>query len=314
MDGTNTVAGETIVGIISNGAGGGKLAIVKNGAGQWRLNGHNSFSGGVTLNAGILGFSVYDPFGTGTLTVKGGVLAAVNTTVSGTVANKIVVGGNFSTTQGNASPTVANNLTFSGSMDLGGATRTITTGAMGTYTGGTNILAFSGVISNGGLIKDGAGALTLSGNNTYTGDTTVTLGTLVLAAGSQTSFDIGAIGTNNKILGTAGGSEGINLNGNFVFNLTGAGTGLGNNWNIVDMMNFTPTYGGTFGVVGFTDNLDNTWSKLNGGITYTFSEGTGSLSVTAIPEPSTLAFLAISLSVVVCARLLRCRGRSGIRE
>ena len=51
--------------------------------------------------------------------------------------------------------------------------------------------------------------------------------------------------------------------------------------------------------------LDDTWSELNGGITYTFSESTGGLSVTAIPEPSTWASLAFNLATVMVLRRRR---------
>ncbi len=302
LNGSNMFA-NSVGGAITNGAGGGKLAVIKDGTGLWRLQGHNTFTGGVTLNAGKLGFTntnsggFGEAFGTGTLTINGGTLEAANPTGSITFNNAIIVNANFAV-QDATSPANAWDKTFSGTMDLGGTTRTITAN----LTPGANPsrFIFSGVISNGGLIKAGADSLTLGGANTYTGNTTVTAGTLVLAAGSQTSFDIGASGTNNKILGTSGGSEGINLNGNFAFNLGGAGTGLGDSWNIVDMVNFTPTYGGTFGVVGFTDIGGNVWQKVNGGTTYQFSQATGVLSV--VPEPATWALLAVGLTVVVTLR------------
>jgi autotransporter-associated beta strand protein len=51
----------------------------------------------------------------------------------------------------------------------------------------------SGILSNGGLIKDGPGMLVLKGSHTYTGATTVAAGTLELAAGAalaSTAIDV----------------------------------------------------------------------------------------------------------------------------
>jgi autotransporter-associated beta strand protein len=58
-------------------------------------------------------------------------------------------------------------------------------------------MVLSGTVSNGGLIKTGAGTLLLSGANNYTGDTTVNAGTLeigqaTLATGSTVSITGGA--------------------------------------------------------------------------------------------------------------------------
>jgi autotransporter-associated beta strand protein len=60
LNGSSTAApfspnvGNIIVGVIGNGANGGKLAIVKDGSGTWVLSGANTFTGATTLNAGTL--------------------------------------------------------------------------------------------------------------------------------------------------------------------------------------------------------------------------------------------------------------------
>ncbi len=56
LNGSNTATGN-VVGILTNGTSGGKLAIVKSGAGTWSLglaNTLNTFTGGITINAGTL--------------------------------------------------------------------------------------------------------------------------------------------------------------------------------------------------------------------------------------------------------------------
>jgi len=293
LNGSNINSNST--GTISNGGSGGTLAIIKDGTGEWNIASNNSFSGGVTLQQGTLGFAqAAGSFGTGTLTINRGTLQSRNVTAAAAFTNAIVVGGDFSVKDASSN---SYSTTFSGTMDLGGATRTITANQVGS----PSAFIFSGVISNGGLTKAGTDTLTLSGANTYTGDTTVSTGTLLLAGTSQTSFAIGANGTNNQILG--GGT--LTLDGSFSFDLTSAGTTLGNSWDIVHVATLTETFGGTFNVLGFTDLGGNLWEKVNAGTTYQFSETTGLLSVTAIPEPATWALLAFSLTTIMVLRRRR---------
>ena len=51
LNGTNTGA-NVVSGAIGN--GGGTVRIVKSDAGSWTLGGNNTFTGGVTINAGTL--------------------------------------------------------------------------------------------------------------------------------------------------------------------------------------------------------------------------------------------------------------------
>lgn len=108
---------------------------------------------------------------------------------------------------------------------------------------------------------------------------------MTLAASSSTQFQIGASGVNNAILGTGT----VNLNGLFVLDLTIASTNSGDFWGIVDVGSLNESYGSTFGVSStlgaFADNA-GVWSLVDGDNTWTFTEGTGILGVTVIPEPS----------------------------
>jgi autotransporter-associated beta strand protein len=70
---------------------------------------------------------------------------------------------------------------MSGNVDLGGLTRTINVGD----GSAVEDLRISGAIANGGLTKSGAGTLTLSGINTYSGATLVPAGTLLVGTGGS---------------------------------------------------------------------------------------------------------------------------------
>lgn len=154
----------------------------------------------------------------------------------------------------------------------------------------------------------------LNGINTYTGDTTVRSGGSQIASAGFTLgdnagmlFDIGASGVNNQIRGINFhnnadldiGSNFIQLNGDFTFDLTDAGFALGNSWNIVDLASLQATFGPTFTVNGFSDIGSNQWQFTNAAATYQFSETTGRLVVSAVaaaatvPEPSTLALISL---------------------
>lgn len=285
---STTIAGGSTVAVTGTLAGTG--GVVKNGTNVLSLYGANTFSGGVALNSGTVRVNANSALGTGTLAIAGGNIGTVNTTAV-TASNAVSVAGDFGYSSG---PGLAA-LTLTGAVNLTGATRTITQGEA--VVGGHFI---NGAISNGGIVKAGTGTLTLGGINTYTGNTTVSAGTLILADNSQSAFVIGANGVNNQFNGTGT----LTLDGDFSFDLSGAGTTLGDSWNIVSVGTLTETFGASFSVVGFADIGGNIWeiTNVNGGRTYQFNESTGNLSVTAVPEPATWALLAAGLSVTVILR------------
>jgi hypothetical protein len=131
-----------------------------------------------------------------------------------------------------------------------------------------------------------------SAANTYTGSielVNATQSRFHLADTAVLDFVIGGGGVNNRLFGAGGVAA---LDGKFDFDLSAAGTTPDSTWQIVDNATLTEAFGPTFGVNGFTDNGNDTWSRLANGVTYTFSEATGALSVAAVPEPAALAFLA----------------------
>lgn len=107
-------------------------------------------------------------YGTGsqfaTLTINGGTITSGQNGLTNSFNNAIDLAGSF---------------TFSGSNSLNLGTGNVTLSATVTATISSASLTFGGVISgSNGIIKAGAGTLIFGGNNTYSGTTTVSAGTL----------------------------------------------------------------------------------------------------------------------------------------
>ncbi len=139
-----------------------------------------------------------------------------------------------------------------------------------------------GPVTGGGLTKKSTGNLTLSGVNTYTGDTFIQQGGLTLASTGGLKFKIGANGVNNQITGTGS----VQLDGAFLIDLTGASAVAGNSWTLVDAATLTENFGATFTVTGWTENGSD-WTLPDGetGNLWKFSESTGVLTYQSASTP-----------------------------
>ena len=202
--------------VIGTGGIDGATGVIKDGDGVVTLASDNSYTGPTTLNTGTINVDSATALGTGTLVINGGVLD--NTS-----------GAPLTLTTNNAQ-TWNSNVVFSGSNDLnlGSGAVALTASADVSVTAGN--LTVAGVISGTGpLTKSGAGALTFTKTNTYSGGTTINAGTLTLDESARSSgisnlgaFDVGALGTLEVRSGSNAGVDSSGLDGNAKF--TGTGT------------------------------------------------------------------------------------------
>ena len=177
--GANNIAGmitadisgtATINSAITNN-GTGVVSLVKQGTGSLSLAGNNSYTGGTTLTNGQLNLNSATALGsTAALLINGG---SLDNTSGSPVSLSTATTQNWNT-----------NFTFAGSSDLNLGTGAVTLGANRQVTVTANTLTVGGVVSGAyTLTKAGAGAMVLSGINSYSGATTVNAGMLEAQAG-----------------------------------------------------------------------------------------------------------------------------------
>jgi autotransporter-associated beta strand protein len=253
-------------GLILDGAG--VVQVVKKGTANQSLQGAHTYTGGTLIKEGSItlggGNDRLPVAGTVTLGDTGTsgklVLGSAGFPRNQTLAGLITAGDGGSVVGADAATDSVLTLDVATSNDFGG-----TLGGNGTNE---NKLA---------LVKDGAGVLTLTGANTYSGNTSVDNGTLVLAENAQLRFVLGATsGINNSITG-AGNAI---LSGDFVIDTTAADALETGTWTLENVATLTGPYEATFTVAGFTDAGGNKWTKANGPTKqYTFDETTGVLTL-----------------------------------
>ncbi|EBD9907933.1 fibronectin-binding autotransporter adhesin ShdA [Salmonella enterica] len=170
----------------------GSGSLVKTGTGELTLSCDNSYSGGTTIIGGTLTADHADSLGTGAV-ANSGVLQVGEGELENTLSGS-----------GSLVKTGTGELTLSGDNSYSGGTTIIG----GTLTAdhadslGTGAVANSGVLQvgegelentlsgSGSLVKTGTGELTLGGDNSYSGATTITDGTLIAA-------NVNALGSGN---------------------------------------------------------------------------------------------------------------------
>ena len=182
----------------------------------------------------------------------------------------------------------------------------------------------------GHLNKNGAGTMRISGNNTYTGTTTLNAGTLLLGA-SHTLSDSSAFTLNGGRLATGGYSDNTGVASQTSSSIIDMGSGASqltfadiSSWTgVLQVWNWTGsilTFGGTDQLI-FTANsssldLSNVQFYSNNGLTQiglgavfqSDGSGTGYGELVPVPEPGAIAVTGL-LSLAILQRETRRRRR-----
>ncbi len=224
----------------------GTGTLTKIGTGTFIISGSNTYSGTTTISAGTLklgatGDATNTPLGTiGAGTVVSATAAALDLNgYSLGTAEGLTLNGTGVSSGGALTNSSASAVTYTGAIVLGSASSIVAssgdialttggiTGAFGLTLDGTSTgSTVTSVIGTGAgtLTKAGAGNWILSGSNTYTGLTTISVGTLKLgAAGGATNTPLGTVAAGTVVSATAaaldlngyslGTAEGLTING-----------------------------------------------------------------------------------------------------
>jgi autotransporter-associated beta strand protein len=219
---------------------------------------------------------------TGTVDVQEGALRINNIGSGGTMGSatlNIASGATFDVRY-NASLAV-DQLTGSGTLDQtfdGGSGLSVMVGSSdGSST-------FDGVIQNSSgqplaLTKAGTGTLTLAGLNTYTGNTGIENGTLVVSASGGLRFRPTTNGITNSVATSGTGT--VSFLGTVDLDLGAAATTGGNSWNLFNLSSFaglTPAAVTTTTLGSFTEGLPGIWELTVTGAKWVFTEADGKLA------------------------------------
>jgi len=255
--------GARFSGVISNGG------ITMEGTGRITLaNDGNTFTGGTTINGGILATSLNALASSGSVTIGNGGSLAIGSNGTTTINNLSGVTGSVIRTDFNLDSDGARTLsvnqttsdTFAGTFTQGGGGRTIS------------------------LIKSGSAILGLTGSVNYTGDTTVSQGTLAIGGGGGI-YRGGFRGTQVLTVGSGAILELQNWNYN---ETTGSLGGLANQAARIVINGGTIRMTGTtvYGR-GVTVNAGGATFEAATGTTWTFDDtGDGNIAFVYNDDPS----------------------------
>lgn len=272
----------------------GTGGLEKTGAGVFRLSGIHDYAGGFILSDGTVrllnsgtagsGTITSTAFGTGTLTLKGGLIEATSTN-GRTIYNDIVLDGTVG-----ISPVANSSFTIS---TAGGGSTSLASDS--TVTVGNQVTWNQTISGEHTFTKDGVGTLNLNGGNSQSG--------LTIADGTVNLGTNGTLGSSSVALITIGGT--LNLNGTHqsVGALAGSGGTILNDGDAGSTLTVgngdaTSVYGGTL-----TDGSDTLSLYKTGSGTLSLT-GSATHSGTTTVGGGTLELDGITLGAINSAGLL----------
>jgi fibronectin-binding autotransporter adhesin len=213
----------------------GTGSLIQNGAGTVTLGASNTYSGTTTINTGAIRITNGSALGS----VAGGTFVASGAALEiaggiSVVAEPIITLNGSGIGGAGALRNISGSNSYGGLITLGSSARvnadsgTLNLTNTATITGSGHTLSFGGAgntilqseiaTGTGGLVKDGTGTLILAGNNSYTGGTLISAGTLQVGnGGADGTIAAGSAITNNAILsfrvGTSTRSIGSTITG-----------------------------------------------------------------------------------------------------
>lgn len=174
------------------------LSLVKSGNGTQVLSGFNTYAGVTTISGGILSTSILASGGSASgigaatnlpanLIINGGTLQFIGAGGDAFTDHAFTLGTAGGTLDASSPDNSAANFTNGAAVAFSSTTAPVTLTLTGTSTGANTLNAAIGNPGTGAnittLSKTGSGTWNLSGNNTYSGNTTIAAGTLGLTGG-----------------------------------------------------------------------------------------------------------------------------------
>ena len=282
---------------------GGTVGLNKSTAGTVTLSGANTFTGATTVSAGTLNLNTTGaPALAGALAVTGGTVVLQQSNQLATTQNVTVSAGTLNI---GASSNTVGGVQLTGSGIIQGTTGVLTSTSAYDMQAGSVPAKLGGTV---GLNKTGAGAVTLSASNTYSGTTAVSAGSLTLSAlaGNAVAGDVSVsggtlqLGLSNQIadgksLTVSGGTFAIGANSETVqsVHVTGTGSITGSTGVLTANSAFDVQAGTVPAILGGSVGLNKTTTgtaTLSGANTFsgptTVSAGTLNLNTTGAPALS----------------------------
>ncbi|NBS14698.1 MAG: hypothetical protein EBT57_07840, partial [Verrucomicrobia bacterium] len=283
--------------------------MTKAGTGTQILTGNNDYDGTTTVSAGVLRIGHANALGsaTGATTVSSGAALEFSNATTMTISEALTINGTGVGGSGGAIKNIQGNNYQTGAVTLNSSSRIAATSGnlvlQGGVAGGSNVLylgtaggnvSIDSVISGSGatqdgtitsLFKDGTGTLTLTGANTYSGDTRITQGTLTVNSGgslgngtsdvfisSGATLNVNTSTTVDSVRETATGNGGVVAIGSgATLTVAGQDKGLHYQNSISGAGNLTMngsgnTTLGLYGTQSYTGNTTVSGGKLTSGV------------------------------------------------